>query len=211
MARARAPRKAAADRSPEQRLIDAALDLAAEHGWRRLGLAEIAAAAGLKLHEAYAIHRSKASILRAYSHRIDAEVLAGADTEPDKTEDHARERLFDTLMRRFEALKPHREGLRAVLRDSIGDPAALGGMLRLRRSMTWMLTASGIATAGWRGRVTTHATLGLYLSVLRVFLGDDSADLGRTMAALDRGLRRAESLCRFAGRGRREDHPAPAA
>ncbi len=47
----------------------------------------------------------------------------------------------------------------------------------------------------------THATLALYLAVLRVFLADDSADLGRTMAALDRGLRRGEALCRFAGRG----------
>jgi AcrR family transcriptional regulator len=209
MARVRAPRKAAADRSPEQRLIDAALELAAQQGWRRTGLAEIAAAAGLKLHEAYALHRSKASILRAFTRHIDAEVLAGADAA--KTEGGTRERLFDTLMRRFDALKPHRQALRAILHDSVGDPAAIGGMIRLRRSMGWMLAAAGIATAGCRGRVMTHATLGLYLSVLRVFLGDDSADLGKTMAALDRGLQRAESICRFAGRFRGEERAAPAA
>jgi hypothetical protein len=60
-----------------------------------------------------------------------------------------------------------------------------------------MLEASGISSAGCRGRLTADATAALYLSVLRVFLSDDSPDLGRTMAALDRGLRRAEALCRF--------------
>ena len=201
MARARARRKAPpADRSPEARLIDAALTLAARQGWRRTSLAEIADEAGLKLHEAYALHRSKGAILLAFTRRIDAAVLAGADA----TGDSARERLFDTLMRRFDALRPYKDGVRAILRDSVGHPAALLGLPVLRRSMAWMLEASGISTAGCRGRLASDATVALYLSVLRVFLADDSEDLGRTMAALDRALRRAESLCRFVPAARRE-------
>ncbi len=100
MARARAPRRRREEGTPEQRLIDAALELAARQGWRRTGLAEIAAAAGLKLHEAYALHRSKASILRAFMRRIDASVLAGGGRSG--TARTARDRLFETLMRRFE-------------------------------------------------------------------------------------------------------------
>jgi AcrR family transcriptional regulator len=200
MARARAPRKASADRSPEARLIEAALALAARQGWRRTSLAEIASEAGLPLHEAYALHRSKGSILRAFVRRIDAAVLAGATT----SEESPRERLFDTLMRRFDALKPHKDGVRAILRESVGTPAALLGLPVLRRSMGWMLEASGISSAGCRGRLVADATVALYLSVLRVFLADDSEDLGRTMAALDRALRRAESVCRFMPQPRRE-------
>ncbi|HZT50923.1 MAG TPA: TetR family transcriptional regulator [Stellaceae bacterium] len=201
MARARARRKAPpADRSPEARLIDAALTLAARQGWRRTSLAEIANEAGLKLHEAYALHRSKGAILLAFTRRIDAAVLAGADA----TGDSARERLFDTLMRRFDALKPYKDGVRAILRDSVGHPAALLALPVLRRSMAWMLEASGISTAGCRGRLVADGTAALYLSVLRVFLADDSEDLGRTMAALDRALRRAEGLCRFVPTARRE-------
>jgi len=200
MARARAPRKASADRSPEARLIEAALALAARQGWRRTSLAEIASEAGLPLHEAYALHRSKGSILRAFVWRIDAAVLAGATT----SEESPRERLFDTLMRRFDALKPHKDGVRAILRESVGTPAALLGLPVLRRSMGWMLEASGISSAGCRGRLVADATVALYLSVLRVFLADDSEDLGRTMAALDRALRRAEQLCRFLPHAPRE-------
>src|ERR1700730_6157190 len=105
MARARA-RRGPAERSPEDRLIVAALELAARQGWRRTGLAEIAAEAGLKLHEAYALHRSKAAILGAFTRRIDREVLAGAGA-PEEGES-TRDRLFDTLMRRYDALKPYK-------------------------------------------------------------------------------------------------------
>ena len=200
MAKAKAPRRRQPpEGTPENRLIEAALALAARQGWRRTGLAEIAAEAGLKLHEAYAIHRSKGAILRAFTRRIDQEVLAGA--APDEAEG-ARERLFDTLMRRFEAQKPYKEAVRAILRDSVGDPAAIFGLPVLRRSMRWMLEGSGISTAGCTGAVMTHFLLALYLSVLRTFLGDDSPDLARTMAALDRGLRQGESLCRFLPRRR---------
>jgi hypothetical protein len=58
--------------------------------------------------------------------------------------------------------------------------------------MSWMLEAAGLSTAGLRGRLRVRALAVLYLSVLRVFLRDDSEDLAKTMAALDRRLRQAE-------------------
>jgi len=209
MARERAPRKraAAARNTPERRLVTAALELAARQGWRRTGLAEIAAAAGLPLHEAYALHRSKAAILEAFSRQIDVEVLAGMPAA--EADDKPRERLFDTLMRRLDALKPHKPAIRAILRDSLSPPAVACGLPGRLRSMRWMLEAAGISTAGCRGRLLVHLVLGLYVSVLRVFLQDDSPDLARTMAALDRGLRRGEALCHL-GRARQAGAPGPA-
>src|SRR3984957_20900639 len=115
MARNRPPRPPS-QATPENRLIDAALALAARQGWRRTGLAEIAAEAGLKLHEAYALHRSKAAILAAFTRRIDREVLTGAPAAEEG--ESVRDRLFDTLMRRYDALKPYKPALRAILRDS---------------------------------------------------------------------------------------------
>lgn len=185
----------------EDRLIDAALTLAARQGWRNTSLGEIAAEAGLRLDEAYAIHASKAGILHAFRRRIDRAALAGA---PGEAAEPPRDRLFDILMRRFDALQPHKPALGVILRDGLGDPLALLGAPALLRSMAWMLDAAGISAAGWRGRVRVPVLAGLYLSVLRVFLDDDSADLTATMAALDRRLRHAESLWRPAG-GARQD------
>jgi AcrR family transcriptional regulator len=194
--------------APEDRLIDAALALAQRQGWRRTGLGEIAAEAGLPLGDAYALHRSKSGILDGLRRRIDRAALSGVAAQND---DSPRDRLFDLLMRRFDAVQSQKAALRVILRDSLGDPAALLGGLALLRSMAWMLEGAGISTAGWRGRLRTHVLAAVYLSVMRVFLGDDSADLTATMAALDRRLRRAEPLLRLSAGGGEETSTGSAA
>jgi hypothetical protein len=62
--------------------------------------------------------------------------------------------------------------------------------------MHWMLEAAGIATDGATGglRVTGLATV--YASVFRTWLQDDDPGQARTMAALDRRLRRGERTLR---------------
>ena len=86
-------------------VIDTALALAAERGWRDLSLVEIAAAAKLPLSKLYPHYPSKTAILDAFMRRTDAAVLA-EETEPEGS---ARDRIFDVLMRRFDALQPHRD------------------------------------------------------------------------------------------------------
>jgi hypothetical protein len=44
-------------------------------------------------------------------------VLSGG--EPDGS---PHDRLFELLMRRFDALRPYRPALRAIIRDSVGEP-----------------------------------------------------------------------------------------
>jgi AcrR family transcriptional regulator len=173
----------------KDRMVDAALALAARQGWRRTGLAEIAAEAGLPLAEAYAACPSKLALLAALHRRIDRAALAasGETTEPQ------RDRLFDLLMRRFDALAPHRAALRAILRDSWGDPGALFAAPALIGSMQWMLEAAGAGSGGWTTRFRAHILAAIYISVFRAFLRDDSEDLAKTMAELDRRLRAAES------------------
>lgn len=175
------------------RAIAAALDLAAREGWERVSLADIAKAAGAKLSELYAVFPSKRAILTAFSRGIDARVL---DDLPQAEEaESPRDRLFDVLMRRFDALEPHRAGLEAVLRATPRDPVgALCGLAVLVQSMAWMLEAAGIPASGLRGAVRAKALALLYGWVLRTWLSDESPDKARTMAALDGGLRRMQPL-----------------
>jgi AcrR family transcriptional regulator len=191
---------------PDQ-IIDAALALATTRGWRALTLADIAEAAKLPLSKVHPVYSSKAAILRGYTRRIDASVLAGE--EPDAGEGGARDRLFDVLMRRFDALKPHREALGNIVFDNARDPlSALCGLGRLERSMAAMLEAARLSAGGLRGLLRAKA-LGLaYLATLRVFLRDDSPDLAATMAALDRNL---GCLDRFARGCSRTRNPTAAA
>jgi AcrR family transcriptional regulator len=173
------------------RIVDAALALTARQGWARTSLADIAAEAGLPLLDVYANFRSKPAIFAAFLARIDRAVLAG---EPEPGE-KPRDRLFDTLMRRFDALKPHKEAVRAMLRDGPADPiGALCAAPSFLRSIAWMLEASGIVASGLRGAFRTKVVAAIYISVMRTWLADDTADLMKTMAVLDRRLKAAERL-----------------
>src|SRR5262249_57107167 len=93
-----------------QRIRAAALNLAAERGWAGLALADIAAAAELSLADLYEVHPSKAAILEAFSRDIDRQVLAARD---EGSGEAARDRLFDVLMKRFDAPAPYPGGLAA--------------------------------------------------------------------------------------------------
>jgi AcrR family transcriptional regulator len=188
MAARKRPKQPSGD--PKQRLITAALALAETRGWRRIGMAEIAEAAGLSLAETYAIARSKHAILGALRRQVDEAMLAGGVVGGDSP----RDRLFDVLMRRFETLRPYRAGLRAILRDSVGNPALLGMLPGLLRSMGWCLTAAGLPAAGCRGRLARRVVGAIYVSLLPAFLRDESRDLGSTMAALDKRLRQVETI-----------------
>ena len=184
---------------PAARIIDATLTLAAREGWRAISLAAIAAEAGIGILQLYSIFPSKAAILEAFHRRIDAASLTG---DPPEAGERPRDRLFDVVMRRFDALSAHRKAVGAIARDAVADPlATLCGVPALLNSMAWMLEASGVSASGWLGRARVKLLLGIYLSVLRVWLADDSADMTTTMAALDGRLRLAERWLGLAGSG----------
>ena len=189
--------------APDDRIIDAALALAAERGWRGFALADVAGAAGLPLGEVAERYPGKGAILAGLTRRADRAVLAGFS--PEDRGEPARDRVLDALMRRFDALRPWRAGLRAARRD---PAVALCAAPALLRSMAAMLEAAGIAGDGPRGRARAAGLAVIYMSAFRVWLEDDSDDSGATTAHLARALARAD---RFAGlcRRRRAASQAP--
>jgi AcrR family transcriptional regulator len=176
---------------PRDRVIDAALGLAAEHGWRRLTLAEIADAAGLPLPEVRGLFSSKTAILNGFTRRTDERVLAAGPADGSSP----RDRLFDVVMRRLDILGSHRDAVRVIARDVAFDPlAAVCQGQQLMCSMARMLDAAGIGSGGINGAIRTKGLVLIYVRTLCAWLGDDSPDLSKTMAVLDRGLAGAERL-----------------
>ncbi len=169
----------------------AALELAAEKSWRNVSLHDIALRTNVSLSELYKEYLSREAILDGFVRSIDAEVLEGLEEE--MAQESLRDQLFDLLMRRFDALRPHKEGIAAVLKDAAFDPMALGmGACRYFVSMAWMLEGAGISTAGLHGALRVKGLAALYFGVLQIWLADETEDQARTMSALDRWLKRAE-------------------
>lgn len=192
------PAQAAAPRGTSDRAkaIDALIDLLAERSFQDIGLAEVAGRAGLKLSQLRAEFGSTLAILAAHIKEIDRVVLAGGDG--DMSEEPARERLFDVLMRRLEVLTPSKEAVRSLMRSARRNPSlcfALNAMTL--RSQAWMLEAAGIGASGPRGALRAQGAALIFARVLAVWVDDEEPGLDRTMAALDRGLASAERWAGF--------------
>ncbi len=176
------------------RLVDAALALAAEIGWPQVSLADIAGRAELSLAETFALVPDRGAVLDGFLDRIDDRMLASV--APDLAEP-ARDRLFEVIMGRFDALAPYREGFGAILRALPADPlAALAMVPGLWRRLSCILEAAGLASTGPIGALRVQGLAIVYVQALRVWATDDSPDLATTMAALDRSLRRIDPVAR---------------
>ncbi|MDP1628964.1 TetR/AcrR family transcriptional regulator [Parvibaculum sp.] len=183
----------AAKVDPEEKIIKAALRLAVTRGWRELSLADIAKPARVSLPVLSKLFASKADILAAYGRRIDAQVLEAAAGE-DMTGETARDRLFDVLMMRFDALAPDKEALKRIAVDLRRDPLASAPLARpFLQSMGWMLEAAGIDSSGLKGALRVRGLALVWSAAFRVWL-DDSEDQSKTMAELDGRLRQGEAF-----------------
>ena len=189
---ARKPEQANVDRNDSNhrtKIVEAFMALLAERSFEEIGFGDIAARAGLSLVQCRDVFASTFGVLAAHAKMIDRKVLAGGDG--DLADELPRERLFDVLMRRLEALAPDRPAIRSLLASAKRNPPLAFALNTLNvRSQQWMLAAADIDGVGPAGMVRAQGLALLYASVLRTWVDDDDPGLARTMASLDRALAR---------------------
>lgn len=193
MAKAKSPKKPALPL--KERAVRAALDLAAQKGWAHVSMQDIAGTAHCTLAELYDVFEDRHDILAAYGRQLDRRVMESVTVDGDAPE---RDRLFDVLMERFDILNEDRKAVVAILQSFCTAPKdALISLPHLGRSMVRMLEAAAIDPNGPRGTATALGLAGVYLYTLKAWMDDESADMAKTMAALDRALGRAEQAAGF--------------
>lgn len=183
----------APQKTTEDKIIDAALQLAADVGWRGFSLSDVAQKAGVPLADLHGAFSGKRAILAAFSRRIDVRVLRAVDPE-DQEGERPKDRLFDVLMLRFDELGAYKDGVRAISQDLARDPLGLlAGARPALRSMHWMLEAASIDSGGVYGAVRARALAVVWLAAFRVWL-EDEPGLGKTMSELDKRLQQSVAL-----------------
>jgi len=191
--------KTSAKADVKEQIALSALKLSYELGWNYLTLRDISEDTGLSLDEVYNHVEHKDDLLVLIGRMIDRQVLKDVHIVDD-AEISPREHLFDVLMDRYEILNEHRDGIVAILDGFFCDPKQLViSMPHLCRSMSWMLESAGICTSGVRGAIKVTGLTGIYLKVLKTWKEDETQDLSKTMAALDKALDRAESIANSFG------------
>jgi ubiquinone biosynthesis protein COQ9 len=177
--------------SDKGRILAAALECAAKKSWADVTLLDIAEAAHLPLAAMRGQFNTKDAVIAGLLRAADDEVLKRAPKRADGQD--PRDVLFDVLMLRFDVLEPHKPALKSIYAAGPADLALAAPFLS---SMHWMLQAAGIGTEGAGGGLRVSGLAMIYASVFRTWLEDDDAGLARTMAALDRRLRRGERTVR---------------
>ncbi|MFN3891401.1 MAG: TetR/AcrR family transcriptional regulator [Beijerinckiaceae bacterium] len=175
--------------APKTRIIEALMELAAERPWEEIAISDVANRAHVTLAEFREAFPSKGAALAGFSRMIDTKVLQGVTD--DLASESPRDRLFDVLMRRLDAMAPYKEGLRAIAQWARRDPVsalALNGVAM--NSMRFMMEAAGLDSEGPLGNVKLQGLVLAWTRVLDVWFDDDDPAMDRTMAELDEQLAR---------------------
>ena len=184
---------AAIPKEPRNAIIDALLELASERSWEDITISDIASRANVSLSTFRDCFPSKGAVLASFSRRIDHVVLDALSD--DMAGESAKDRLFDVLMRRLDALAPYKLGLEAIYDWARRDPLATSALNRVViNSMRFMLEAAGIDSEGAVGALKLQGLALSWGRVLRVWFSDNDPGLASTMAALDRELTRGSSF-----------------
>jgi ubiquinone biosynthesis protein COQ9 len=192
----------------DETLIAALWCVIAAHGWPGLTMRRLAAEAGIDTATLRERFPTRLDLLLLHGRVIDQAVLAGTIPGQGGTE---RDRVFDVLMRRLDAMQPHREGILRLFEDMRRDPPlALALVPHIGIAMRWMLEAAEIEAKSCQARLLAMGLAGVWLATIRAWARDDSTDMGSTMAALDAALDRAERIARPLGLLRGEVAPPPA-
>lgn len=186
----------------ETLFLKTAMDMAEQQGWGHFEANDVADMADMDPQSLPPELRTKQDILNLFENHITQEVkLAAFDLfEGDET---IREKLFELLMERFVLMDPYKGGLKAVFKGLPKTPSVLVKSARPFRDMAKEFL--NIAGADLHCPMREFKIAGfslIYLKTVRVWLGDDSQDLGKTMAELDKNLNFAEQVAgSFLARG----------
>jgi hypothetical protein len=193
---------AALDSAIRRDLARAALSLAASTPWREVTLAKLAHAANRPMSDLYGASLGEA--VDCVEEAFDRAIADNLDQfDPGQS---VRDRLFELIMRRFEAMEPHRAAVLAMEHGLDRDPTLMAAAhQRHVRCARWVLAIAGLEADGMTGQARGQG-LGVIIGQARAaWRGDDSGDFAKTMASLDKNLRRAEEMFgRWAGFEKKE-------
>jgi hypothetical protein len=133
---------------------------------------------------------TRLSVAEYLDQKLDRAMLeAVADIEAEAP---SRDRLFDVIMARFDAMQDQRAAWVSILEADAQEPAAsFARAARRLRTAAWALEAIGISTDSLKATARVIGLARRLRKIEALWLKDD-ADLSKTMAGLDQTLRESE-------------------
>jgi hypothetical protein len=177
------------------RLSHHCLLLVGLHGWDNVTAARLAKSASAPVHNAEEFLATSRHTLRSLADYITRRMEQTYQHEEDSP---PRDALFAMLMARFDILQDYRDGIIAINDAARLSPALF--CLLISCLPPQMATTLQLAQVPFITPAHSAALTAIYCAALRIWQRDDSPDLARTMAALDKYLRTTEMLLNHVNR-----------
>ena len=143
--------------------------------------------------EIYKYFPSKIAIVGALLERS-TDLIISSD-EPYSSNEPVHDRLIDNILKRFDILEQDKQAIISIVKDTKFDPLAnLFLAPKLFNSMAQTLEKSGINSSGLVGMMRIKGVTVIYLMAFNIWMHDNSPDLEKTMAFLDRRLKQAVQI-----------------
>jgi len=166
-------------------IVDAALELACKSGWDGLTIKAVAKKAKLKTEVVTALFPDRWALLKRVLETLEKET---ARDVKGKLGDDWRDNLFEILMTRVDLAAPHKKAYASLPSAFRKEPQVIPEFTKLFfETMDKMLTLAGVPVGGfYPAHVAAFSVI--YLSLIDVFIRDDTKDHSKIMAMLDRRL-----------------------
>ena len=184
-------------------ILDKALELAVDDSWQKVRLQDVATSLGISLNQIRQHYRQKDDLAEALFDRADQAVLNSADSGEFKSL-CGRERVGRAIFTWLSTLTPYRRVIIDILKYKL-EPGHLHlqvlGVLRISRTVQWILEAAGSKTSGISRILEETGTTGVYVTAFSYWLRDRSEGSVKTGDLINRLLLKSESLALLVNSG----------
>ena len=176
----------------KEKLIILGFKLIEKKGWKYFSLKSLAKENKSDLESIKIFFKNKSQFLESFSEMIDNKVLANIDKE-EFNKNSIKDNLFELIMLRFENLNHYKTGLKILLSDLKKSPVELKKIMKkVLDSMDLFLEIANVKNNYLMDFIKVNIIFIIYSYVFNVWLDDQSSEMSKTMAELDKWLSKAE-------------------
>ena len=176
----------------KEKLIILGFKLIEKKGWSYFSLKSLAKENKSDLESIKNFFKNKSQFLVSFSEMIDNKVLANIDKD-EFNKNSIKDNLFELIMLRFENLNPYKTGLKILLSDLKKSPVELKKIMKkVLDSMDLFLEIANVKNNYLMDFIKVNIIFIIYSYVFNVWLDDQSSEMSKTMAELDKWLSKAE-------------------
>ena len=176
--------------------IKLAFKLIEEKGWNDFSIEKLAKKESIKIEDLKFFFKDETKLIESFSDMIDEQVIREVDLN-EFNQNPVKDNIFELIMIRFEKLTPYKKSLDILLKQLKYKPKTLKKLTKkIFNSLDLFLEMSNAKSNYVFDFLKLNIMFIIYGYTFKIWLEDDSEDMGKTMAEVDKWLSEAEGYAK---------------